>query len=122
MKFASRIELSAGIGTLVLAVVSSGFFIIATKSSEVIEGSLHYVGLAMLVAIGSYFHVVRERIAGLVILLLSGLILAVMGLLAAAFYYGRGLWMGVPVVLPCVSAAVAVIAAIMATKARHISG
>lgn len=122
MKLISKVELSAGVGTVVLALVSSGFFIIATKSSEVLQGSLHYVGLAMLVAIGSYIHVIRGRMAGLVILLLTGLILAVVGSLAAAFYYARGLWLGVPVVLPCVSAAIAVVAGILATRSRHISG
>jgi hypothetical protein len=86
MRLVSKSELSAGVGTVVLALVSSGFFIIATKSSDVLEGSLHYVGLALLVAIGSYIHVIRGRIAGLVILLLSGLILTAMGCLAASSF------------------------------------
>jgi hypothetical protein len=122
MRFASKVELSAGIITGVLALVSSGFFIIASKSSDVLRDYLLYVGLALLVTIDSYIHVIRGRIAGLVILLLSGLILTAMGLLGGIVFYARGLWLGVPVVLPCVSAAVIVIAAIMATKARHVSG
>jgi hypothetical protein len=69
MRLASKIELSAGIVTGVLAFFSSAFFIIATKSSEVLEDYLLYVGLAMLTAIGSYIHVIRGRIIGLVTLL-----------------------------------------------------
>jgi hypothetical protein len=118
MKFASKIELSAGIGTVVLAFISSAFFVIATKSSEVLEGSLLYVGLSAFLAVGSYVHAIRGRISGLVILLLSGLILAAMGVLGSAVYYARGLWLGLPLILPCVTAAVAVIAAILAPRAR----
>lgn len=118
MKFASKIELGAGLVTAVLAVISSAFFVIATKSSEVLEGSLPYVGLSAFVALGSYIHAIRGRISGLVILLLSGLILAAMGALGVAVYYARGLWLGLPLILPCVTAAVAVIAAIFATRAR----
>jgi len=122
MTGASKIELSAGIATVVLALFSIAFFIIATRSLDVLEeGSLPYIGLAMLVAIGAYGHVIRGRIIGLVILLLSGLILTAMGFLGGAIYYARGLWLGLPLVLPCFTAAVAVIAAIVATKDRHIS-
>jgi hypothetical protein len=118
MKFATKIELSAGIVTGVLALVSSAFFVIATKSSEILEDYVLYIGLAMLVAIGSYIHVIRGRITGLVILLLSGLILTAMGLLGGVVFYARGSWLGLPVVLPCLTAAVALIAAILATRAR----
>jgi hypothetical protein len=122
MKLMSKVELSAGVGTVVLALGSSGFFIIATKSLEVLEDYVLYIGLAMLVAIGSYFHVIRGRITGLVILLISGLTLAAMGLLGGVIFYARGSWRGLPVVLPCVSATIAVVAGILATRSRQISG
>jgi hypothetical protein len=121
MKFADKIELSAGVGTVVLALISSGFFIIKTKSLDTLEDYVLYVVLAMLVALGSYFHVIRRRMAGLVTLLLSGLILTAMGLLGGAVFYARGLWLGVPVVLPCLSAAVAVVAAISASIAGRLA-
>lgn len=121
MKFARKIELSAGIGTAVMSVISSAFFVIATKSPEILGENLIYIGLSILVAIGAYIHVRRGRITGLVILLLSGLLLATMGLLGGAVFYARGSWLGLPVILPCVSAAVAVVAAIIATKGRQSS-
>ena len=121
MSIAARIEFRAGIVTGVLTVVSSGFFIIASKSSEVLVGSLPYVGLGILVAFGSYLHVKRGRILGLVIVLLSGLILTAMGLVGGAIYHARGLWIGLPLVLPCVTAAIAVVAAIVAAKGRQSS-
>jgi hypothetical protein len=128
MKFASKIELGAGVGTIVLAFVSTGFYIIVTRSLGGPEGSVHEVlkgtvlslGLPMLVAIGSYFHVIRGRIAGLVILLLSGLILTAMGLLGGVILYARGAWVAAPFLLPCLTAALTVIAAVCATWRRRI--
>ena len=120
MKLASKIELSAGIGTAVMSVISSAFFVIASKSPEILGEYLIYIGLSILVAIGSYIHVRRGRITGLVILLLSGLILATMGSLGGAVFYARGSWLGVPVILPCVTA-VALVAAIVAAKGRQSS-
>ena len=115
MKFASKIELIAGIGTMVLALVLSGFYILATSSLVVLQGSFIYVGLPMLIAIGSYFHVIRGRIAGLVILLLSGLIFIAVGLLGGVIGYARGSSF-MPGILAYVTAAAAVIAAVFATR------
>lgn len=120
-------ELSAGVGTMVLAFISSGFYILVATSAGGPEGSVHELlkvsllnlGLPMLVAIGSYFHVIRGRIAGLVILLISGLILTAMGLLGGVILYARGAWPGVPFILTCLTAAVAVIAAVFATRRRN---
>ena len=124
MKFASKVELTAGVGTIALAFVSTGFYIVAIRYTggpessihEVLRGSLLNLGLPMLVAIGSYLHVIRGRIVGLVILLLSGLILTAMGLLGGVILYARGAWLGVPFVLPCFTAAVTVLAAVFATR------
>lgn len=128
MKFASKVELSAGVSTVVLAFISTCFYILLIRSTggpegsvqEVLKGSVVSIGLPMLVAIGSYFHVIRGQIAGLVMLLLSGLILTVLGFLGGLIFYARGSWLGVPVILPCLTAAVAVIAAVFAARRRNI--
>jgi hypothetical protein len=125
MKTASKVELGAAVSTVVLAFFSTGFYILAIRHTggpdgafhDVLEGSVLNLGLPMLVVIGSYFHVIRGRIAGLIILLLSGLILAQWGCLedssctpAAHGWACR--------FLPCLTAAVAVIAAVFVTRRR----
>jgi hypothetical protein len=69
-----------------------------------------------MVAGGSYLHVVRRSILGMIMLLLVGLIYVGFLSLGALVYAGMRNWIGIPIVLPGVTGLISVVAGIFNWK------
>jgi len=114
-----KFEVIAGIATGVLAITSSAIFFFLSQDSEILKGSLFYVGVALLIAGGSYLHVFRRSLLGLILLLVMSLVYGVFGAIVALIYFARGGWIGVPLVLPMVTAVVSVVAGLFNWERSH---
>ena len=86
--------------------------------AEFLSVLLVYVGSALLVACGCYFHAVRQETKGLVLLMIGGSILTLMVFtltFGGAFYF-YGLWGGVLSLAPSTMAILTMIAALLSRK------
>jgi hypothetical protein len=88
-----KVELICGITTLLLATAVSCTLALPRSVLQFLDLLPFYLGPALLVAVGSYFHAVRRKTGGLVMLLVGGSILTIMiyPLTLGGFYvYGHG--------------------------------
>jgi hypothetical protein len=116
VKALRKIELTTGIATVALAIFSTCFYLLSSRPSEPLSSFLVYVALAILVAVGAYIDVFRNRSIGLPIIVVSSLIFAVLGLLAGGLYYTRSSWWGVPSLLPSITATITLIVSLLARR------
>lgn len=78
MRLLRKIELICGITTLLLATAVSCTLALPRSVLQFLDLLPFYLGPALLVAVGSYFHAVRRKTGGLVMLLVGGSILTIM--------------------------------------------
>jgi|SRR5882762_5077748 len=113
-----KVELLSGILTGVLALVVSCTLAPPRSILEFLELLPFYVGPALLVTVGSYFHAVRLKIRGLVTLLVGASILTLMifGLIFSGVFYFYGLWGGLLTLTPSATAIVTLIASFLTKR------
>ena len=125
-----KVELISGIATGFLALFSPSSFSLAVfvfsdftfkeKLSGLLSLLVTYIGPAILVAIGSYIHAVRQRASGVVMVLVGGLFLTSIELVVfvGGFFYALGSWSMAVTLLPWASAIITVIAALLTRSAE----
>lgn len=125
MKLAQRIELIFGIATGVVEIITVGILEVTEPSGKEVAASivgslLFFLVPGLLVAVGSYLHVIRKTIIGLVMLLIGTLFLTVMMFVHAlgGVFYLYGFW-GFGFILPSVTALVSAIASLFSIGQRN---
>jgi len=125
-----KVELIGGIATGLLALFGPSSFSLAVfmfssfTVKEKVLGLLSlfvtYIGPAILIAIGSYIHAVRQRASGFVMILVGGLFLTSIELVVfvGGFFYALGSWSMAVTLLPWASAIITVIAASLTRSAE----
>jgi len=125
-----KVELIGGIATGFLALFGPSSFSLAVfmfsdfTVKEKVLGLLSifvtYVGPAILIAIGSYIHAVRQRATGFLMVLVGCLVLTIIEFIVfvGGFFYALGTWSTAVTVLPWASAIVTMIAALLARAAE----
>jgi hypothetical protein len=78
MTVSRKVELISGILTGLLALTVSCTLALPRSVLQFVNLLPFYLGPALLVAVGSYFHAVRQKTSGLVMLLVGGSILTIM--------------------------------------------
>lgn len=123
-----RVEVIAGFATGLVALLGPSSFNLARfivssfSASEKLLGLLSLVlthlGPALLVAIGSYVHAVRQRTAGFVMVLVGGLLVTILGVVAflGGLFYALGPLQSVLTLLPSATAIVTMTASLLARK------
>ena len=90
-----KFELTCGITTFLLATAVSCTLALPRSVLQFLDLLPFYLGPALLVAVGSYFHAVRRKTSGLVMLLVGGSILTIMIFpLTLGGFYVYGHWGG----------------------------
>ena len=125
MRLARRIELIFGIATGVVEFISVGVLVVTEFSGNqvrawIVGSLLLFLLPGLLVAVGSYLHVMRKTIIGLVMLLIGTLFLTVMMFVHAlgGVFYLYGFW-GFGFILPSVTALVSAIASLFSIGQRN---
>src|SRR2546425_10630894 len=118
MRLTGKIEVISGTATAILAIVIAIIVRCPGFANDV--GSIGiYIGLALLVAIGSYVHAAQRKTAGLVMLLVGGILETA---LLAAMALGGGLLLfcgireGMMIMTPSVPAIIAIIASLVTRR------
>jgi hypothetical protein len=120
MRVAEKIEISGGIATAVFGGVNC-FLVLGLDGAglrlrDYLLALLLWMILPLMVAIGSYFHVVRHKVFGLVLLSIGGIFLA-----AAIFYillvfmssWYFPVWRAIIEIMPSVMALLTMVACVM---------
>jgi hypothetical protein len=122
MKTAKSIELTSGIATMVVELVTEATLVALEFSGKDlrawIEGALLFsIAPGLLVACGSYLHAIHRKTVGLVMLLVGALFLTVMMFVYAfgGIFYRYGLW-GFGFLIPSFLAIASSIAALLNTR------
>jgi hypothetical protein len=125
-----KVELISGVATGLLALFGPSSFSLAVfmysdftvkeKTLGLLSLFVTYIGPAILIAIGSYIHAVRQRVSGLVMVLVGLLILTIIEFVVfvGGFFYALGTWSSAVTLLPWASAIVTMIAALLARAAE----
>ncbi len=118
MSITRKVEVVGGMVTGLLAIITA--IIVRCPSFGAEGGGIGiYIGLALLVAIGSYAHAVRQKTVGLVMLLLGGIletvILIGIALLGGLFIF-CGIKEGIMILTPSAPAIVTVIASLLTRR------
>jgi hypothetical protein len=122
MKTAKSIELTSGIATMVLELMTVAILVALEFSGKDLKGwiegaLLFFLAPGLLVAGGSYLHAIHRKTVGLVMLLVGALFLAVMMFVHAfgGIFYLYGLW-GFGFLIPSFLAIASSIAALLNTR------
>jgi hypothetical protein len=125
MRLAQRIELIFGIATGVLEVITVGVLEVTEASGNEVAASivgslLFFLLPGLLVAVGSYLHVLRRRTIGLLMLVIGTLFLIVMMFVhtLGGVFYLYGYW-GFGFLLPSFTALVSGIASLFSIGKRN---
>ncbi len=114
-----RFELTCGITTLLLATAVSCTLALPRSVLQFLDLLPFYLGPALLVAVGSYFHAVRRKTSGLVMLLVGGSILTIMIFpLTLGGFYVYGHWGGL-LSLASATAILTMIASLLARRSAR---
>jgi hypothetical protein len=125
-----KVEFISGIVTGVLALFGPSSFSLAVfmfsdfTVKEKLLGLLSlfatYIGPAILIALGSYIHAVRQRVSGFVMVLVGCLVLTSIELVVfvGGFFYALGSWSAAVTLLPWATAIVTMIAALLTRSAE----
>lgn len=119
MTLLRRIELVCGMTTLLLALAVSSTLALPRSVLDFLSLLPFHIGPALLVAVGSYFHAVRRKTSGLVMLLVGGSILTIMIYpLTFGGFYLYGLWGGL-LSLASATAILTMVASLMVRRAAN---
>ena len=116
-----KFELICGITTLLLATVVS-CTLAPLSVLQFLRLLTVYLGPALLVAVGSYFHAVRRKTTGLVLLMIGGSILTVWMFIVTLFgglFYFYGLWGGLLSLAPSALAILTMIAPLLVRRSAY---
>jgi len=115
-----KFELICGITTLLLATAVSCTLALPRSVLQFLDLLPFYLGPALLVAVGSYFHAVRRKTSGLVMLMVGGSILTIMMFpLTVGGFYFYGLWGGLLSLAPSATAILTMIASLLARRSGN---
>jgi hypothetical protein len=112
-----KVELVSGMLTGVLALAVSCILALPRSALDFLALLPFYLVPALLVAVGSYLDVFRQKTSGLVMLLVGGSILTVWSFIVTLFgglFYFYGLWGGLLSLAPLATAILTTIASLLA--------
>jgi hypothetical protein len=120
--FVRKLEIGCGIATFILGVAASAAVFVPRLIPDFIGWGVIGIGLylapTLLVGIGSYLHAAHRKTSGFIMLLLGGLFLTLM-LFVHVFggvFYLYGLYGGLAIITPSVTAILTMIASLMAKR------